>query len=129
VAFVAVFVMILALAIFGIVTRRRHWLARAVAVAGTRPDIGLAGFARLPAIARYTKIISAWRFIILALLAVRIPINDDQNLSSGVRDGSFGLYVVVLAIAMTMQLVCLSRARHEFDRLLATPLPGWASGL
>jgi hypothetical protein len=110
------------MAAFGVcmlVFRNKTWLGRAIAVVGSRPDIGYAGFARLPGIARITAMskwnLGAFSAIALFLLAVYL----DHGLSTGDRRSAWAVAFLVLVPVSLSPLFWQAAARRELRKLLA----------
>jgi hypothetical protein len=115
-------VAVAALALLGllglaIVVRRNFWLSRAVAVVGTRPDIGYQGFARLQGIAWITRMLRALPVLIISFGAVNIVLIGSDNLSAA--NAVYDVYLLLLAVNCTAQYVFQASARQELARLLA----------
>lgn len=98
--------------------RRTAWLARAVAVVGTRPDIGYQRFARIPALARVTTLNKVVSVAICVLFLARIS-TLDPSLPSAVNIGIWVLIWMVAAVSSGCTFALHSRARKDLDRLLA----------
>ncbi len=106
------------LIVTGPALRRKTWLPRAVAVVGTRPDIGYDGFARIPAIARLTSLLKVWRVVIPGLLLIRVFVGHDQSISPTLRNSFWLVYWLAVAAMSGIQFALLSNARKDLDKLL-----------
>jgi hypothetical protein len=99
--------------------RRGGWLARAVAVVGTRPDIGYEGFAALPAIRSMTVFLRRMQIVTPILTAVVIFVPDaQQNVSWSERAGRIVLCFVAVIVISAIQLALLNRARGQLRALI-----------
>lgn len=106
------------LLVCSLAVRRNTWIPRAIAVVGTRPDIGYAGFARLRGIARITAMNGWIRGVAIGLLALRFAVNLDQSASPGARDSVYALYLFALVPLSLCQLAWQASARKELRELL-----------
>jgi hypothetical protein len=103
-----------------IVDRRGYWLSRAVAVVGTRPDIGYEGFAALPAIRRLTRLNRATTVgtpIVLLLLFIPEAPSDSWI----ERQGPLALSLTAMAVAVALNLALQRSARDQLGARLGRP--------
>ena len=113
---------IAALALLGllglaIAVRRNFWLSRAVAVVGTRPDIGYQGFARLRGITWITRMLRAMPVLVISFGVVNIVFIGSENLSAA--NAVYDVYLLLLVVNCTAQYVFQASARQELARLLS----------
>ena len=100
------------------VFRNKTWLGRAIAVVGGRPDIGYAGFARLPGIARITAM-TKWNlaaYSAMALLLVGVYL--DHGLSNADRRSAWAVVFLLLVPLSLGPLFWQANARRELQKLL-----------
>ncbi len=79
VAAIAMLVATVAALVVSLRYRNRTWLARAVAVVGTRPDIGYHWFAGIPQLVRRIQILRSSRFTLILLIVGRIVLQSLQR--------------------------------------------------
>lgn len=109
------------LATFGVcvlVVRRNTWLGHAIAVVGTRPDIGYAGFARLPGVSRITAMNRWIMGVFLAMILFIFAATLDHGLSAGDHRSAWALDLLVLVPLSLCQLSWQATARRELRELL-----------
>jgi hypothetical protein len=100
-----------------IAVRRNFWLSRAVAVVGTRPDIGYHGFARLRGITWITRALRAMPVLIISFGVVNIVFIGSSELSAA--NAVYDVYLLLLAVNCTVNYVFQASARRELARLLS----------
>lgn len=106
---------------FGFVARRMQrssWLYQAVAVVGTRPDIGYRRFARIPALVRVTDLNKVFGVVIAVLLIGRI-VTLHTVMPLAVSIGLWALIWVLAATTTCYTYALHDRARKDLDRMLA----------
>jgi hypothetical protein len=103
--------------------RRKTWLSRAVAVVGTRPDIGYQRFARIPALVRMTTLNKAVLPAIPVLFIVRVVTVRQQSVPTALNIGLWILIWVIAASTSGIMYALSARARRDLDRLLAVRVP------
>jgi hypothetical protein len=118
-AFAAVTVLAL-LVLLGtaLVVRKNFWLSRAIAVVGTRPDIGYEGFARLRGIVWITRTTRAFPVLIIVsgcLNVFLIGVNSTLTM----MNISYSVYTVLLSCGVALQCVSQARARRELAEALS----------
>ncbi|MBR7825250.1 hypothetical protein KDK95_02950 [Actinospica sp. MGRD01-02] len=97
--------------------RKTTWLARAVAVVGTRPDIGYRRLSRIPGLVRATALNKLAAVLIFILFIARL-ITLHQAVPAAVNIGLWAL-IWLLAASMTVVSYALhGRARKDLDRML-----------
>jgi hypothetical protein len=101
----------------GLVVRRQFWLGRAVAVVGTRPDIGYEGFARIRGIAWMTRGLLAMRVLTIGYFVLNIWLTGLHTMTA--LNVSFAVYALVLTGLCALQYAAQASARREFARMLA----------
>ena len=99
--------------------RRTTWLPRAVAVVGTRPDIGYKRFARIPALVRMTTLNKVAMPAILVLFVVRVVTARQQSTPVALNIGFWVLIWTLAAASSGFSYALHARARKDLDRLLA----------
>ena len=111
-----------ALALLGVLgtalaVRKNFWLSRAIAVVGTRPDVGYEGFARLPGITRLTRLLLATRILVFSFALVSaLALIGTSRTATNV---AFCVYLLVLVCLGALQYVFQASARRELARLLS----------
>jgi hypothetical protein len=100
-----------------LVARRNFWLSRAIAVVGTRPDIGYEGFARLPGIRRISRTLLAMPVLAVGFCLVNIILGGNGELTK--VNAAFDVYLLALAVNCALQYVFQAGARRELARRLA----------
>lgn len=98
--------------------RKAGWLPCAVAVVGTRPDIGYRRFARIPALARVTTLNKVAGGAIFVLFIARV-ITLHQSAPEAIDIGLWVLIWTLAAISSGFTFALHGRARKDLDRLLA----------
>ena len=100
-----------------LVVRKNFWLGRAIAVVGTRPDIGYAGFARLPGIVRLTRMLLATRVLIFSFALLSILVLSSRSVTT--LNIVSCVYLLLLVCAGALHYVFQASARRELARLLS----------
>jgi hypothetical protein len=100
-----------------VVVRRGFWLSRAVAVVGTRPDIGYQGFARLRGITWITRALRAMPVLIISFGVLNVAFISSGRLT--VYNAVDDVYLLVLAGNCALQYALQAGARRELARLLS----------
>ncbi len=95
VAAIAMLVATVAALVVSLRYRNRTWLARAVAVVGTRPDIGYHWFAGIPQLVRRTQILRSSRFTLILLILGRMFVRSKWPDSAAPQLVLFAAYFVV----------------------------------
>ena len=111
-----------ALALLGVlgmalVVRKNFWLGRAIAVVGTRPDIGYERFARLTGISRLTRLLLALRVLPASCLLMAAFASKGSSLTT--LDVTICVYMLLLVFGSTLQYVYQTSARRDLARLLS----------
>jgi hypothetical protein len=107
---------------YGIVSqrsRRTTWLPKAVAVVGTRPDIGYQRFVRIPAVVRLTTLNKVVLPAITVFFIVRLVTMNQQSVPEALNIGLWLLIWVMAASTSGISYALQARARKDLDRLLA----------
>jgi hypothetical protein len=109
--------LLVSFALIGQRMRKTTWLARAVAVVGTRPDIGYRRFSRIPGLIRVTALNKLAAALVFILFIARL-ITLHQAVPTTVNIGLWAL-IWLLAASMTGVSYALhDRARKDLDRML-----------
>ena len=110
---------------FGFATkrlRRETWLPKAVAVVGTRPDIGYQGLLRIPAVARSGMVNRTAMALTFILVVARVSTLNQRGIPHVVSAGLWFVIFLVNAGATGVTYALHARARRDLDRLLAAPV-------
>jgi len=99
--------------------RRTAWLPRAVAVVGTRPDIGYKRFARIPALVRMTAVNKVIMPAFAVLVFVRAVTARQHSTPVALNIGLWVLIWALAAASSGFSYALHARARKDLDRLLA----------
>jgi hypothetical protein len=100
-----------------LVVRKNFWLSRAIAVVGTRPDIGYAGFARLRGVVWITRTTRSMPVLIIVFGCLNIFLTVNNSLT--MMNVSYCVYIALLGCGGALQYVFQSRARRELAEALA----------
>jgi len=106
---------------FGFATkrlRRETWLPKAVAVVGTRPDIGYQGLLRIPAVARSGMVNRTAMALTFILVIARVSTLNEQGIPRVLSVGLWFVIFLVNAGATGVTYALHARARQDLDRLL-----------
>jgi hypothetical protein len=99
------------------VVRRNFWLGRAIAVVGTRPDIGYEGFARIRGIVWITRTVRAFPVLIIAFGCLNVFLVSNSTLTA--LNISYGVYMFLLACMCALQYLFQASAHRDLARLLS----------
>jgi hypothetical protein len=110
-----------ALALLGLLglalaVRKNFWLSRAIAVVGTRPDIGYAGFAQLRGIRWITRTFRGMPVLIVGSGVSEILIISGSGAST--INAAYDVYLLVLGCSCVLQYLFQASARRELARRL-----------
>ncbi len=117
--------------------RNRTWMSRAVAVVGTRPDIGYHWFAGIPQLVRRTQILRGSRFTLILLIVGRIIVRSKWPDSTAPQFVLFAAYFMVaigvFAATIVMEVgaaeVLRTRLNQPFPPVMGAPTSAYPTPL
>jgi hypothetical protein len=113
--------------------RHRTWMSRAVAVVGTRPDIGYHWFAGIPQLVRRNKIFQSSRFTLILLLLGRIVVQSNWPNSAGPQLILLAAYLVValcvFAAGIALEVGAVAVLRTRLNQPTSASVPTQAGTL
>jgi xanthosine utilization system XapX-like protein len=133
VALVALLVMSLTQIVVSLRFRHRTWMSRAVAVVGTRPDIGYHWFAGIPQLVRRNQVFRSSRFTLILLLLGRIVVQSQWPNSTGPQLILLAAYLVValcvFAAGIALEVGAVAVLRTRLNQPTTAPAPTQAATL
>jgi hypothetical protein len=130
VALLGLLVLSLAQIVVSLRFRRRTWLPRAVAVVGSRPDIGYHWFAGIPQLVRRNQLFQSSRFTLIALLVGRIVVQSNwPNVAAPqliLLAAYFIVALCVFAAGIVLEVGAVAVLRTRLNQPTATPAPAVA---
>ena len=109
---------LLGILVLTLVVRKNFWLGRAVAVVGSRPDIGYEGFARIRGIVWITRTVRAMPVLIIGFTFVDIFLIHSSSTPKAMNI-SYTVYLLLVVCNYALQYVFQASARQELARLLS----------